>query len=1646
MAKNPLSSLSYTNKDFTSIYVELLDIVKELSSKWDPTISNESDPGVILLKADAIIADKNNYNIDKNILEIYPETVTQELNARNNYKQLAYSMPWYKSATTTLTFKWVGRDFNLGESATIKKYTMVTNETGDVVYTTLADATLNADTLVATAPAIEGTLNTLTINGSSVIDIVNLDENNRIYLPDYSVAENGVFVTNVGSQALWEQVDNLQVRTQGNMYYEFGVDSRNSVCYIEFPQDIDTLIGSGIEIRYMLSQGASGNMSAATVDRFYSDESITVGNDSFVLNEEIVTLYNASASTDGANPESLQQAYRSYRKTAGTFKTLVTLRDYINSIYNSGLVSNAIVSDRLNDIQSSYTIKTEDTVNPFVTQFHKSSTGVVSYFIDTPQGAGEEGWFKYQNREMISHTPTESEIEAKAQFYRRLSDNYEVDMNAFDLKLYLLHTPGIIDSIDDYESTFNLESPGSVVETEVKGYIYDQQCVQHDFVSIMENLPCLYKNSYPIGVKIVPQHYLTPIQIDQVKQNIVTALWDVCNSRAIEFGEEPDYDIIYDAIQNADERIKVVILDEFKYTTYATYWDAAKKEFKDVPISKTESQLVIAVEDETDLAYHKKHSTTVRLNSAYFVTTDTFTYSGENIEKGSVLKYNSRNNKFELYSDKRNEFQLDVIAKSVLAGTTPLYKEDSSFVNQLNHTYVDDLTTERITTALILSPFSNGRAEVKIVDINDDDINETIVYPVTDNTQLNAEYKLKANETLRLLAPAFETETNYSNYVKFELVLNHSTGTQETSVEYNESIPDDTGDSYHLVYASEYDEQLYNAVKTSLFNLVDREGKDILSFSAAELTKTHNVRILTEANTRCLQTDTYGNVTSEALSFQDNAIWSASITKVTDGYNVVLKQGNKYLTVDNGKVVCKATPECFWRVTPIKLPLFVQLDSDVDNDYSCTFHFNADNQQLLTVNSLQKASKVVYADGQQWFDPAQIAVRFTENMSDAEYKQGDLWLRYKYVKSGASAEFKNEKVIIFNSWAAGDILLYELKNLYTIPANTDYQLCENDYITFFWRTEDSEDAPYKYIKYTGISSTDMTSTKQSPIIRPTFTVNGVGIDEAQVNPTTLNSEGEIAYGSKEYTKVYGFYGDNDLSGTKAIEIRKMNQVVLNSGKNNYYFITNKIVQENDTDHYKMVMKSLKEPSEFARDEQGNIIGSYRYTLQSDEYFINTNKTLTEYEILGPGSLIGLNVTFNPSEEQDVTNTFELDVQAVLYQDVIISGIKAFGDYCKSIPATYEMYCREQQIYNIVANDTLMIKMNDSNSVKSRPIFTSWNDTLIDKDFEISYKSSSGEIITLPQINIQSDECSWSGRACLNLNISSEEPQLIEGISKDSNNNYDYKSIQMLMLESTNDIGDSAYRIYPDFNTTNFSVKPEQLYIQSDVFVNKVGGTNIDISYVDLLGDRKAVDLYLYALNDVFTTSPFSIRDDGAIICNMIDMTNQTATVEVMLDTDGKYMLSIDNLSEEIKLSVEVNNVPALSLSSKSQFVGAGMSYYILEPAQKHTIKFSIDKVADTNSDHFIINSLFKFIDNNLFETEYGITTDNILDRIRTLDVDSIFKYNNVVTDKDEIYIEDPLNGKSFFNSNHVMNQFTIGKAELRLSDSTDAYILPINNR
>ena len=733
---NPISTISYTNKDFRSIVEELIDLTKKLTEKWDPSITNESDPAMVLLKLDALIGDKNNYNIDKNILEAFPETLTQDVSARSMYSQLAYHMPWYQAATTSVICRWKGRDLLPDEYVVIPKYTMICNSDSSIIYTMMTDVTFNMNQLSQNVVVKQGIITDLTINGEKDIVLTNLDNNNRIYIGVNNVAENGIFITNKDQDTYWEQKPNLQIEHEGNTFYEFGIDVRSGRPYLEFPEDIETLIKTGLNIKYLLCDGENGNLSATELTKFYEDVSVpinnSVDNDTILLNEDSIEMFNSEASTDGANPQSIRDAFKSWKRTAGTYDTLVTLRDYINAIYNTGLVSNDLVSDRLTDIQTAYKIMTD-----------------------------------------------------RASYSTSIIKMDEEEMTAYDLKLYLLHNPGIVATIDSYEQSFEMESDSSKVKVDVLNSIENDKCIVHDFVDLKPDIPCLFRNVYPLRIKIVPQNYLSETQVDELKRNIVSDLFKVLNAHQMEFGKEPDYYLIYDTIVNADERIKLVVLDDFTYTTYATYWawkDEKRNigEFKHIPVSEFNDPYIL-----TGTMDELKNKAKTLTNPQRFLFIDT-SDSGNGTPKNTVYKYDAQKKEIseEIYSDKINEFRRQILAKNILAGVTPLYKQVNTFKYTIDQNEVSQNSddTQRVTTHLDISPFGF------------EDPLPSIPKYSGNNT---ATYELKENETLQFLAPSFRATDQYSSNVYYEFIMQNPTKKDDEPVAADYRLYDRDANTYN---------------------------------------------------------------------------------------------------------------------------------------------------------------------------------------------------------------------------------------------------------------------------------------------------------------------------------------------------------------------------------------------------------------------------------------------------------------------------------------------------------------------------------------------------------------------------------------------------------------------------------------------------------------------------------------------------------------------------------------------------------------------------------------------------------------------------------------------------------------------------------
>ena len=521
-----ISNQSYTKKDFATIYPELIDVIRSLTNRWDPKTSNESDPGVVLTKENAFIGDKLNYNIDKNILEAFMPSCTQETSMRYNCESRGYEMSYYNAAETYVTFTYNGPALN-NDTITLRAFdTVVKSQDDSIFYVVTRNVELSSSNLVASVPAIEGSLESLTVASATdeyLIQLTNLDDNNRIYFPVKSVAQNGVFISN--SRGSWKRVENLNVVQPGNIVYKFGYSSQKGLPYVEFPTDIASLIDSGLTINYITTSGRDGNVQAG----YLTALSRTVGvrmsgseTSEYTPNMEgdspDLYIRNESASINGQNPQTVDEAYEGYRRTIGVFDTLVTCRDYESALYNMldsdniyPVVSNVNVADRRDDINHGVR--------------YLSFNGDNSLFINYKTG---------------------------------------VDITAYDLCVYPLY-PMYSNNLEDYYQSFIPMEMTSWMEDELEM----SKCVSHDYKKASQTDIWAVKNLATLDAKVVTTYKVNSYERAQIINNIQQALIDNFNARKVDYGYEIPYDSILNVIQNADSRISFVSLAEPELeTTY----------------------------------------------------------------------------------------------------------------------------------------------------------------------------------------------------------------------------------------------------------------------------------------------------------------------------------------------------------------------------------------------------------------------------------------------------------------------------------------------------------------------------------------------------------------------------------------------------------------------------------------------------------------------------------------------------------------------------------------------------------------------------------------------------------------------------------------------------------------------------------------------------------------------------------------------------------------------------------------------------------------------------------------------------------------------------------------------------------------------
>lgn len=328
----------YSSKDFTSIYEDLLAIVEASTTLWNPRYSTEADPGVVILKAMALLEDKSNYRFDMSRAQAYLDTVSDRTSAYDLLSMLGYIMQASRAAEGFVTVT-----NTTDASLTIPQFSVVTNPTKEVLFFTQEEVSVESGSSKS-VPVQAGTIFQVVKQGISEFTLKDIDEKGRLFLGKTNLAQNGIYVKSNVSSTKWVYLDYVLLQ-ESSTYYTIGT-SETGEMYVQFPNNFMSLIGNDkLTIYATYTDGANSNIAKNVLSTF-SDNQKDASNEVLLLSAFTVT--QTADIYSGQDEETIEHAIQSYYETKDVCSTLITAQDFTTAlryllISNVRAFSNVIV-------------------------------------------------------------------------------------------------------------------------------------------------------------------------------------------------------------------------------------------------------------------------------------------------------------------------------------------------------------------------------------------------------------------------------------------------------------------------------------------------------------------------------------------------------------------------------------------------------------------------------------------------------------------------------------------------------------------------------------------------------------------------------------------------------------------------------------------------------------------------------------------------------------------------------------------------------------------------------------------------------------------------------------------------------------------------------------------------------------------------------------------------------------------------------------------------------------------------------------------------------------------------------------------------------------------------------------------------------
>lgn len=362
--------VKYTSRDYESIMDDFWKLVPKMTELWKPEA--DADPGVVLGKFLASIADMLGVNLDWLANELFAPSVSQRKNAERLFSLIGYELGWYTAARTEVTFTNNSTDpmrldfgFNGANFCTLNAYTDITNQDRVITYNVLpltnkygAIETRSKRATKTENLNVFADTDAVTLNPGESVTRVAIEGELRYYSVSVENIRNNNYIINVPSQhidttAIWikakasKNADDFMATQwiQCDSPADFVIpEPRFAVTYdsysnaqVQISNYLDQLetydSNSYLMVYWLDCSGIIGCVSENVLQNYLQAKGTENAPEEGVAALTISNLSNTvelphTHTVTGKSPETAKEAYFNSRNYINTWDSLITLPDF----------------------------------------------------------------------------------------------------------------------------------------------------------------------------------------------------------------------------------------------------------------------------------------------------------------------------------------------------------------------------------------------------------------------------------------------------------------------------------------------------------------------------------------------------------------------------------------------------------------------------------------------------------------------------------------------------------------------------------------------------------------------------------------------------------------------------------------------------------------------------------------------------------------------------------------------------------------------------------------------------------------------------------------------------------------------------------------------------------------------------------------------------------------------------------------------------------------------------------------------------------------------------------------------------------------------------------------------------------------------